>query len=264
MGFFDFLTGGKRDKSTGESQGSQSNLIWPQVVQVPQYEFTEPRLRLTSDFLSEGINRLREGRYPEYYENALPTLRESMRRPLYETYYGRAGEPGLLRGAYETGSITGVGPRATASLAQRTLRDYADKERQIDEQLVKLGVDIMSKESYNYPMLASQMPRGPEYTVLNPMVLGGQSSTGDIFKTLAQLAGPMSSLAGADYGQMADLFKVFNQVNQSRQTPSYYPRPVVTIDKDTGRQVFNPATGSSDYFDKRDRNVISVSGLFNQ
>lgn len=151
--------GGKKKATTG--------VTGPQVITLPQYSFTEPRLQTTSDFISNNIDRMNRGEYPTYYQNALPTLRENMSRPLRETYYGRPGErTGAINAAMETGSITGIGPRTANAQATKQIRDYTDKESAIDEYLTKMGVDIMSQDAYRFPQLSMSMPKGPDATVL--------------------------------------------------------------------------------------------------
>lgn len=208
MGFFDFLGFGGDDGGGGGN--AQSTAVFPKAIQLPQYSFTEPRLKLTSDFVSDNISRLSRGEYPSYYDKALPTLREGMHRPLYETYYGRAGEPGLLRGAYETGSITGVGPRSTQAQVERTLFDYATAERQINEYLTKMGVDIMREEAYRFPLLSTQIPKGPDAQLGYPTIIPGStagneaagdlgSSFGSLIPEIARAASQFSDFAGPTY-----------------------------------------------------------------
>jgi hypothetical protein len=181
MGLFDFLGkmffphlsmgfGDDDEGGGGESQAMFNEGRWEVA---PQYSFTEPRLQLTNDFITQNLQRLQEGKYPVYYENALPTIRGNLARPLQETYYGRRGErSGLLQNAYEVGSITGLGPSQTAGLVNKQLLDYATKEKQIDEYLTKLGVDIMQSDSINFMNASMAMPKGPDATWVEPGYLG--------------------------------------------------------------------------------------------
>ena len=60
------------------SKGGKKKTSGPSVVTMPEYSFTEPRLKLTSDFISQNIERMMEGKYPAYYEEATPHIRRSM------------------------------------------------------------------------------------------------------------------------------------------------------------------------------------------
>lgn len=194
MGWLSSLFGGGK-----KDGGSQSNSVMPSIYVMPQYDFTEPRLRETSSFLSDNIARMRRGEYPDYYQNALPSMREALRRPNHEAYYGRNGEAGILRDTASIGSITGIGPRSTNSAVEKALYDYGSKEQQIEEYLQKIGVDIMQRDATAFPQLSAGLPKGPDAQVVYPQVVGGQQ---------VDAAGAGASLAGLlpNFGGITDLF----------------------------------------------------------
>lgn len=214
MGWFSGLFGGK-DKGSGENTGPGTGLVYPSVQVMPQYSFTEPRLQASSDFVQGNIERMGRGEYPSYFGNALPMLRENMSRPLYETYYGRPGErQGVLQGAYEAGAATGIGPRSTMGNVQKTLRDYATKEKEIDEYLTKLGVGIMHEDAARMPQLSSGMPKGPDAQLAYPTMFqaGGQAqpNLSGMGSSLAQLGGSLldgmfnqNPTSGSGFGAIA-------------------------------------------------------------
>ena len=147
--------------------GGASGQFGPSVISPPQYSFTEPRMRLTSDFISDNIERMGRGEYPSYYGKALPQLRENQSRQLRDTYFGGQGLRGnsVMSQIRATGAALGTGPKGVISRENKALADYADKETAIDEYLTKLGVDIMQTDAQRFPDLAMRMPMGPGMSV---------------------------------------------------------------------------------------------------
>lgn len=160
------------------------------IVKMPQYSFTESNMNRLSDQLNADYTRLNMGQAPEYWQNALPTLRKGMSDPLYKTYYGRPGErSGLVHQAQSAGAMTGIGPKATFAQMQKQMKDYSEQESQIDAYLTGLGVDIMNQQAQNIPTMLMNMPRGPESQVVNLMGgVGGSSGGNATGQALAGLA----------------------------------------------------------------------------
>jgi hypothetical protein len=152
----------------GKKSGGGGGYTPGQIVTLPQYSFTEPRLRLTSDFIASNIERMNRGEYPTYFSSALPTLREGMSRPLKKTYFGVPGDRSTsVTSLIESAAArTGAGPAVAAKQTNRALAEYAEKETAIDEYLTKLGVDIMSQDAYRFPSLSMSMPEGPTSVVI--------------------------------------------------------------------------------------------------
>jgi hypothetical protein len=177
MSWLSSLFKSKKGDNSNSNSGNQNQTgaLMPSVYIMPQYDFTEPRLRETSSFLSDNIARMRKGEFPDYWENALPTMRENMSRPNYEAYYGSAGRQGILRTQADVGSITGLGPKKTTSLVSKSLYDYGNQEKQIDEYLTKLGVDIMQRDATAFPQLSAAMPKGPDAQLAYPQQIQGQT-----------------------------------------------------------------------------------------
>lgn len=137
------------------------------VVTMPQYSFTEPRLRLTSDYISQNIERMMRGEYPSWYDKAQPVMREGMMRGLNQSMYGRPGErTGAVQSAMDVGAQLGVGPKAAMSQTRKLYSDYLDKSSQIDEYLTGLGVDIMRSGEQTYLQGSMAMPKGPDAQIV--------------------------------------------------------------------------------------------------
>lgn len=153
----------------GASQAGKGGSQGPQVVTGPQYSFTEPRLRLTSDFISDNLQRLQAGKYPAYYEGALPGIKKGLKRDLRTTFFGGQGlgeGQGIVGEARSTGAVTGIGPKATVAQVNKALSTYATKEQEIDEYLTKIGVDFSAQTQGQVLAASGQLPGGPGSTTL--------------------------------------------------------------------------------------------------
>jgi hypothetical protein len=169
-----------------------------EFLQYPQYSYTEPRIRLTSDFVSDNIQNMAEGNFPSYYQKAYPKLRENLSRQNYQTYFGRPGQrTGAVQGAMEAGAMTGIGPKATNFQVNKQLQDYADKETAIDEYLTKLGVDITSSASVQFPQLSNQIPQGPQGQVVQGRVVNTGKADSP-WTALASIFGSGAAKSGVD------------------------------------------------------------------
>lgn len=204
----------------GGSRKSRSGVTGPQVVTLPQYSFTESRLRDTSDFISGNLQNLAEGKYPTYYQQALPTLRENQSRGLKEAYFGSSGTTGgqggnvssglgvnrsdsILGQIRSTGAALGTGPRAVIARENKALYDYANAEQEIDEYLTKIGVDIAQSDARFFTDASIRMPQGP-----SAQVIGGQAYSApqpDYFGTaINQIGGALPGLLGSVFNKPAD------------------------------------------------------------
>jgi hypothetical protein len=196
------------------------------VVTLPQYSFTEPRLRLASDFVSDNISRMSRGEYPSYYGKALPKLRENMSRPNYQTYFGRPGDrSGTVNDAMAMGAMTGLKGKTAMAPANKLLKDYADKETAIDEYLTKMGVDVMMRDATAFPALAAAMPKGPDAQVVS---YGGftQPATNDssaLLNALGNYIGNSSlNLGNATTTTPTYDYNYWNSKNKASTIPTNY------------------------------------------
>jgi len=157
------------------------------IVELPQYSFTEPRLRLISDTVSDMISRISRGEAPAYYERALPSIKSGMERGLQTTFFGRPGDrTGSVQAAMEAGAISGTGPRPGTSGVNKVLARYEEGGKAIDEYLAKLGVDVTS-DAYRTSLYAGlQIPQGPQTAQFSGYA---PQQTGGIADSLTSIAG---------------------------------------------------------------------------
>lgn len=197
------------------------------VVNLPQYSFTEPRLRLISDFVSDNLTRIGQGKRPAYYDAAVPYIRENLERPLRTTFFGRPGErTGTLQAAQEVSAALGVGPRASMAATNKALARYEDASKQIDEFIEKTGVDV-TQESLRTSIYAGlSIPKGPDAQVVSYGGYAPQQTAG-IGDYLASLAGDIPYLYGAANKQKQQLYEDtpsgFGDVSNLR-TPPFNPQ----------------------------------------
>lgn len=199
---------------------------------MPQYSFTEPRLRLTSDYLSDNITRMSQGEFPAYWDKLSPVVKQGMQRDLSQTYFGGPGMgPGLLDQARSLGAMTGIGPQATNRRVSSALDEYANKKKSIDEYLAGLGIQIMDRASTAFPALAAQMPTGPNSQMYQ---WGGQ-------------AGYQPDMSGMNAaGQTLGMWGLFNQNRGTATAPVAMTgtggAPWVSPYQHTGSGTINPST----------------------
>jgi len=162
------------------------------IVQMPQYSWTEPNRRLLADYLSQNMERMGRGEAPAWWDKAKPQIREGMSRQNRETYFGRPGErTGIMQATSQMGAMGGVGPKAMMAQGGKALQDYASQEKSIDEYLTGLGVDIQREGEGRYMTGLMGMPGGPETQIVNKMggVSGGNQwgqQVGDLMGSLGK------------------------------------------------------------------------------
>lgn len=183
-----------------KSKGGQTGY---DVVQLPQYGWTEKNQQNTSDYLNSELQRVQSGQLPAYYQNALPGMQEAMQRRLRKTYFGGPTDSGLYNHALEAGAVMGVGPKAGFAQAQKVSQDYADQSRQIDEYLQQQGVGLQQQAASSIPMQLAGLPQGPQSQIVTyggTSAPGAGSAMGNIGSILGQIPwGSMgnSSAAGS-------------------------------------------------------------------
>jgi hypothetical protein len=140
------------------------------IVEFPQYPWTRPRLELTSDYITSGLQNLQEGKPPPYLQRYLPEIEADLQRGLKRTYLGRPGERSNSQVgiAQQTGAITGVGPKATQANVDKVMKDYAEKQQSIDAYINSIIVDTMRRDAVAFPQISSQQPIGPASTLVQP------------------------------------------------------------------------------------------------
>lgn len=228
MGLFDFLGkmffphlslgfGGDDDGGGGGSQGGY------EVVTMPQYDFTEPRLRLISDFLSQQIGGLQQGQIPPWIKSMFVgeggdlgkygagSIGAGLERQLQNTQFGLPGQRyGVIPSLLSTAAITGAGGATANRMVERASQNYSEQAKRIDEfiseQMYTGAQDTLGK-SLAY---GTGMPKGPDsqivqyggypsqsmdpyyYQAAQGAAGGGMSGIGDFFSNgLNALSGMM-------------------------------------------------------------------------
>lgn len=207
------LLGSSTRKSTPGSGG--------QVMVAPQYSFTEPRLRLTSDFISDNLSRMQRGEAPAYFDRAVPAIRSSMQQGVDTTYFGRKGDrtaPGTVNAALTAGALAGTGARPGLSGVNKTLTRYEEASNAIEDTIAKMRMEETSK-AYGTNLYASaQLPKGPDYFVTPGY---GPQTTEGAAPWLSAIAGGLAYNA-SDITKSLDAMWGGGKVSGGYQS-TYYP-----------------------------------------
>lgn len=186
------MFGGKK------SSGGGGGTVGGGVVTFPEYSFTEPRLKLTSDFLTQQLDNLMKGEAPPYLQAALPGIESDLRTKLRKTYYGRPGERtgSVMNAGYETAAALGIGPKAAIAQSRKSQKDYAEKASEIDRYIEQIQLDAMNQVATSVPQYSMQMPVGPRSQYVAPTVIPGEPTEPDYFSQA------MGALGGLDWGSI--------------------------------------------------------------
>lgn len=146
-----------------------------QLIHLPQYSRTEPRLGLQSDMLTDLFNQQRKyletGELPPYLRRGSEASRSMLEEPLYKTYFGRPGErTGAITAAGETGALSGLGPKSLFAQTSKKLQDYEESSKQIDNFLFGYAMEEMYRRFAEAGQQSISMPSGPPV-----MGAGGQA-----------------------------------------------------------------------------------------
>jgi hypothetical protein len=145
--------------------GNEAGAQW---LQNPQYSFTEPRMQLTSDYVSKGLQALQEGKPPTWFSNWEPIERKKRMGSLYQQYYGGQDAygrdtfgPGLLATQVGQDVAAGrVGASGSSNYAKQ-LANYSGIAQAIDDYLSQLGSQAMETAEGRYLGTSLQIPEGP-------------------------------------------------------------------------------------------------------
>ena len=246
---------GKKDDAGGSGGMGYTA---PQWLQNPQYDFTEPRLQQTSDFISQQINALQRGEMPDWYTSAMPQLREGMMRGARQWLHGgpMTGMGAMDQGR-AAGAAMGVGPRAGMANTNKALSKYGDMTSAIDEYLTGKGVDISERASMAFPQMSSTLPQGPQGQWLAPQPYqqqggGMMDSLGGLMKNLpwGSIASGIGSLFGPKSGGGSGWSGLLGGSSSPASTQSYAPGNTwsgLGVTTPTSTQTFTPGkTGFGD------------------
>lgn len=133
-------------------KGGGYDIIYPK-----QQSYTEPRMRLTSDFITQNLQRIMEGKFPSWYEGISPLLKKQQQLGLNQAYYGDQFQPGILAqtSAYDAARGLGTGAAASKSYGSQ-MQKYAQQEKQIDDYISQLGYQAQEAGAYQFPQLSMQ------------------------------------------------------------------------------------------------------------
>jgi hypothetical protein len=149
-----------KTRSSAPGMGSQ-------VMVAPQYSFTEPRLRLISDAISDNLMRIGRGEAPAYFERAVPSMRKGMERGVQTTYFGREGDrTGAVQAALEAGALAGTGSRPGTANMNKSLQRYEEASNAIEEKIAQMRMETSQNEYGRSMGYGIQMPKGPDSFVL--------------------------------------------------------------------------------------------------
>jgi len=152
--------GAKNRAAMKDSQGYD-------VVEMPQWDFTESNQQRLSDQYNQGIDYTNQGLLPPGFQKFYDTQQEGMQQDLSERQYGSAGRPGTLRNVMGLSSVTGAGPKAALSKGLQAEYDYMTEGRKIDEYIAGLKSTEFGRQSmFNVQGLAG-MSQGPQSQVVN-------------------------------------------------------------------------------------------------
>ena len=134
-------------------KGGGYDIIYPK-----QPSYSEPRMRLTSDFITQNLQRINEGKFPSWYEGISPLLKKQQQQGLNQAYYGDQFQPGILNQTSAYDAARGLGRGAAASKTYGSqLQKYATQEKAIDDYISQLGYQAQETGAYQFPQLSMQL-----------------------------------------------------------------------------------------------------------
>jgi len=195
-------------------------------VQKPEW-MTRPGMgqatSMLGDYTANQMRRMNAGQAPSWLENAMPTMRRQAMDPLRESYWGGGGSagPGMIQRSMEAASIGGAGPKAVTAAARKSMYDYNQQSKQIDDQLGMMRYNAMAQEAQQLPAFISgqtqvstggtpfNVPGGPAAASLN---VGDMSSAIKMWNQNRQDQNPYNNTTSATglYGSSVGTGQVGN------------------------------------------------------
>ncbi len=148
----------------GKGESTQAQPASYQWLQNPQYSFTEPRLRLASDFVSQQIERMGRGEFPAWYDKIAPQMKQQAKQGLAQQYQGIPGlTPGVLGAQEAYGVKRGLGRGAAAGETYGAqLQKWTEQANAVDRYIAQMGAGAQERGAVQFPQMAAQMPQGPQ------------------------------------------------------------------------------------------------------
>lgn len=103
-------------------------------------------------YYSNQLQRMQEGREPEWWSKYAPILRGRQVRGLEQAMYGMPGDRqlGAYAGQMQAGALAGLGAGQTTARTRPLYSEYLNKAREIDETMAGLGANIMQQGEQTY------------------------------------------------------------------------------------------------------------------
>lgn len=172
----------------------------PEFFTQPGYETATSDL---ADYTTNRMRRLQAGQAPSWLENAMPTMREQYMTPLRENYWGGGGStgPGMIQRSMEAASISGAGPKAVTAAARKSMQDYNQQARQVDNQLAMMRYNAMAQESQSLPEFIAGRTISATPSMMAVPGTGKSASTGwgQLANFALQAYGASNSGGGGSY-----------------------------------------------------------------
>jgi len=234
MGLFDIFKS-KDDKSENQAPPAAGfETVWPREYYFEDYPWIPDTYKASADFLREQINAIGRGEAPQWWQNALPILRQQLKRGVEETFYGEGSErPGAFKTQQQAASITGLGPAQAAVGHNQLLRDYYTKEFEIDELLTKFGVDVTREGAVAYPGLVNNLKQGQRAQLGYPTVVQQEPGGSDTASGIGDILGGVfgggqgdgNISEGSSITQLIDQFtRGFGQQTDYGDPDTYEPK----------------------------------------
>jgi hypothetical protein len=152
MGFFAPLIGAAISGGLGmigqkKAKGGGYDLIQPKWM--PGMEALSGQ---ASDYYANQLQRMREGREPEWWSKYAPVLKGRQMRGLEQAMYGMPGDrqQGAYSGQMQAGALAGLGAGQTTARTRPLYSEYLNKAREIDEAMAGMGAGIMQQGEQTY------------------------------------------------------------------------------------------------------------------
>jgi hypothetical protein len=159
-------------------------------------KYAEEPFKQAGEFTAEGLQHLREGKFPQYYERAMPHMREMQMQDLTDAFYGTPmGGPGIYDQTRAAGAAGGLGPAAMQRQTMKVGGEYGRRAADIDRYLMELGAKFSHEAAQFLPQHAIGMTQAtPMEVAFGPQTGFGYSTPGD--QSASKAIGAMSGMAG--------------------------------------------------------------------
>jgi hypothetical protein len=171
-----------------------------QVVTLPTFDFTEPRFRALSEFVTENIQNIAEGGVPLFLERQLPTIRQGLERELQNTFFGIPGqrEQAVIPQIESQAARLGTGGGTAVRQTERALDRFSQQSQRIDEFIAAQTLQGTQQTIGQLGAISQGIPQGPPSTVIGGFPPQSAPSQGgaisDIFGAIPDILGGIGDL----------------------------------------------------------------------